>query len=458
MNNRTLLFFLSFLSIVTVLIASQSISATCFLLFTLAVGFIVILSTCENKDYKFVVNVFLLSFVVIAIETLLQWLGIEANMASFADDDNDQFKFWTESLRGVSVSSPEVLFKECIRDNVYYENGGYYFYIQLIAYISSHYFDGNHLLTQMYGSSVFGMLSSVFIFHILRKYLTTDKACKYALIYVLLTPVLPDCIMIHRDPVISFLYLVLIYLWLCRKFTPVNFIMQAAIILILINLRLQHGLFAITFLVLSIFSLQNSLKWVYVGSMIALIIVYGISFADYIFMTATDTFLYYDNFTNEQLDGLNTGLGRFVYTLPTPVKEIAQIFFLQLQFPSWGALQKSTNIYQFIIGTHSFVICVFWFYVFSFSVVAMLKYKFKNLPALLKYGLIVFLSFLLLNTSALEVRRVVCVYPILYLVYIYYHNMLASKLFIHNVKRTYALVYVALCLVYFSASVIIGGL
>lgn len=452
MNNRSLLFFLSFLSIVTVLIVSQSISATCFLLFTLAVGFIVILSTCENKDYKVVVNVFLFSFIVIAIETLLQWLGIEANMASFADDDNDQFKFWTESLRGVSVSSPEILFKECIRDNVYYENGGYYYYIQLIAYISSHYFDGNHLLTQMYGSSVFGVLSSVFIFYVLRKYLTTDKAHKYALIYILLTPVLPDCIMIHRDPIISFFYLVLIFLWLCREFTPINFIIQVAIILVLINLRLQHGLFATTFLILSIFNSQKKLRWVYVGAMIVVSIVYGLAFTDYLFITVADTFTYYERYTNEQLDIINSGLGRYVYMLPSPIKEVAQVFFLQLQFPSWDSLVKSTNIFEVILGFHKLAIKVLWFYFFAYIIMSIFKKGVKQIPSQLIIASIVSLIFLFLNSSQLDLRRVICVYPIIFCLYIFYKENVCSDEQSQRFSSYYVILYSSLCLAYFILS------
>lgn len=453
MNNNGVLFSISILSIVAVFIVSGSFSAASFLVFTLFFGSSVILLTCKDKqDFSFVMRVYLIAFSVIAIETLLQWLGNDANMTTFADDDNDQYKFWTASLRGVSVSSPFILFKECIIDNIYYENGGYYYYIQLIAYISSHYFDGNHLMTQMLGSSVFGMLSSVFVFYLLRNYLTKEKAYKYSLVYVLLTPMLPDCLMIHRDPIISFFYLILIYLWLCKRFGILNFAFQIAIILVLINFRLQHGLFAITFLMLSILGQKSRTKWVYIGVFAAMFVLYGIAFADYIMMTVADTFIYYDNFTNEQLDVINSGLGRYVYMLPSPVKEIAQVFFLQLQFPSWDGIIKATNFYEGVIGFHKFIIKILWFYVFSFIIVSIIKKGFKKIPSHLIIAGIISLAFLFLNSSHLDLRRVICMYPIIFIIYVYYKEYVCSYKMTKSFIMNYSIFYSTLCLVYFVLS------
>lgn len=445
------LFIVALIEVLTVFIVSQSIASSLFLLLTLALGYSIILLTSGGNKTD-IIKVFLISFCVITFFTVIQWLGNEASINIFSDEDNDQFKFWTASQRGASALSIRQLYKECIVDNIYLKNGGYYLYIQTIAFFATKISDGNHLLLQHFGTATAGILSSIFIYHILKRFCLPKNVVKYSIVYMLLTPIILGSIVLTRDAIITFFYSIIIYLWICKEPSVKIVLLQTIICIVLSNLRLQHGLFALAFVVLSILTSTKKIKYVYVAGFIGILLVYGLTMFDTLIYSVVDTFEYYDNYTDDFLDSVNSGLGRYVFMLPSPIKEVAQVFFLQLQFPSWGAMSNANNFYHFLTGFLRFVINVFWFYIFCYVISGLCAFKIKQLPKTLVYGLLLFLFFLILNSSALELRRVICVYPIMFSTYVFYKDFVSSSLFNLNVKKIYSFIYISLGLFYFVAT------
>lgn len=448
------LLFVAFAVIVFEYIISASIASAALSTFILCVGLLLVfLTKLDSREKSSLLYIFLISFSIVTIATVVRWLGNEASGPLFFNDANDQYKFWLASQEGAKRGSIKAIYDSCIANNIYLKNGGYYFYIQSLGFIAQRYFDGNHLLLQQLGTSFSLIFSSIFIFLILRKFSKPENVARYSLYYIALTPVIIDSIGLHRDSLISLFYIILIYFWLCRNLSLVNFIIQIVLCLILINFRLQHGLFAIIFLLLPFLRARRLSTWFYILAIVIAFVVYGISFLDMLVISVNDTFEYYGETTSDSLDNINSGLGRYVYMLPHPIKEIVQVFWLQMQFPAWLPMANAKNIYLLSIGILAFVIYVFWFYMFTYTVTLVCKKK-TTIPKQLKIGILIFFVFILLNSSNLTLRRVICVYPMLFVIYAYLKSYYNNPDFTKRFKSTFILGYSVLCFIYviFSAT------
>ena len=436
---------------------SSSIASVAFSAFILALGLIIIQTTkLKAQEKSALVIVFFAAFSIVTIATVVRWLGNEASGSLFFNDANDQYKFWIASQEVSRYHSIKEIYKSCVIDNIYLRNGGYYFYIQSLSYIAEKYFDGNHLLLQQLGTSFSAILSSIFIFLILRKYSSPAKIVKCSLMYLALTPIIIDSIGLHRDSIISFFYIVIFYFWLCRSITISSFIIQIILCLILINIRFQHGLFAIVFVLVSLIRTKSRTKWLYFAGLAIIISIYGLSFFDLLVSSVYDTFDYYGDVTSYSLESINSGLGRYVYRLPHPFKEIAQLLWLQLQFPAWHPIANANNFYLYILGAWAFIINIFWFYLFCYTFAAIIKKRKDRVPEELKICLLLFVVFIFLNSSNLDLRRVVCVYPLLFTVYCFINSFRFEVSFSKRFNQLFYAGYGIICMAYILMSAIHG--
>lgn len=435
-------------------IFSQSFAVSFFLLLSLALGGIMVFALCPvNINRKDLFDVYYISFCVFVFLTTIQWLGNDINTA-FNVEENDQYRFWLASQSN-GTASLSMIYKECIIDNIYIENGGYYFYLRAIAYFADHFFDGNHLLLQQLTSAVPGIYISIFLFFIISKLTSSERIKGYALSGILLTPLLTNSVGLHRDSLIAFLYVVIIYIWICKPLNAKNVIIQLLLAFLMISLREQHGFFAFSFVGLSLISSRSSSsRSLYVIAFLILFLALGSSIIVNVISNFQDTVTYYDDFRNKALSGVNSGLGRHIYSLPTPIKQVAQILVLQMQFPSWAPLASATNFYYVIMGLVILAVNVFWFYVFIYTVLSIRKFGLKGIPFIIKLALLVFIGFVILNCSNLDLRRVVCVYPLLFMAYVYYRENITDCFFNRNIKRNYTIAYLMLVAIYYGATIL----
>lgn len=445
-----LLLITSVLVLLIVYFISGSFASLLMSVLTLFLGGILILLLGKSrKERSDMITVMLVASVVFTLATIMNYLDIIANYSSFADLGNDNYSFYLASLDGVGAYSLQEIFNECIIQNIHYENGGYFFYIKALAYLSSKIADGNHLLLQQLGTAMPSILSSIVLYGILSKYCPTSKAVRYTCLFMVLSPLILHSVGIHRDAMIAFFYFVLIYLWLIKDFSLKIGLLQFAISIILFFFREQHGLFAASFIIVSILSSHGQKRIVYIFSIIALIGIFGASFLmEMISNNLAETNDYYYNLRADKLSGLSSGIGRFIYMLPSPIKEVAQIFFLQLRFPPWLALSEANNISAVVLGLLSFFISFSWFFVFIFTVISVIKKGINYLPKKLFYGLILLFFFLLLSSSNLDSRRVVCMYPLMYVSYVYYNEFVLSNKWVLTFRHRYIFVYFGFCLLY----------
>ena len=222
----------------------------------------------------------------------------------------------------------------------------------------------------------------------------------------------------------------------------------------IIYLREQHGYFAFSFIGLSIISSGPSSRYLYVIAFFVLILAFGSSIIVKVINNFQDTVAFYEDFRSNALSGINSGLGRHIYSLPTPLKQIAQILVLQMQFPSWAPLAAATNFYYVIMGFVILAVDIFWFYVFIYTAFSIKQFGVKSVPLKIKLSLLVFIGFVVLNCSNLDLRRVVCVYPLLFLAYVYFRENVTTILFNKIIRQNYTIVYLLLIVVYYTATLI----
>lgn len=441
-----------FLTAFLVFIVSSSFASATFVAFCLLIGLLLCFSCSKDSFFRQNSKVFLVVFVCYVILAIIQYLDITNSIAVFADTDNDHYLFWLESQEGAKSSSFLQVFNRCIINNEYVENGGYYFYIQTLAYYAQHLFDGNSLMLQLLGTFFPGMLSAIVFYQLLNNYVDSQSARKYALLYVLLTPALSVCFGIHRDAWIAFFYLCLIYLWLVKGFSVKTLILQLVITIILLSLRIQNGLFSVVFIFLTLISSKKKYRWLFYSILGVVLIAYGAVFYTIVNDEMLNTMVYYEQLAEESLNNVDDGLGRLVYQLPSPIKEVAQVIVLQMQFPPWLSIVQSNTFYGQIIGFLQLLINVFWLYIFTFTVFMFIKKKFlRTVSSDWAWFFLLFFVFIFLNSANLVLRRVVCIYPCLFLLFVYLKTTSVSKSENSMFSPFYILGYSLLCVTYLVA-------
>ncbi len=369
-------------------------------------------------------------------------------MSDWADEFNDNYQFYLISESAKRYHSIKELFSYIIIDNIYYQMGGHYFYVSLLSYLGYTYFDGNSIILQYIGTGLSAVIGVIFLFKILASIVDIEKANKYTLLYAILSPFLFVSISIWRDTSIAAFYTILIYLTFCRNYNIIVFLLQILIAFILTYYRLEHALFATIFIFASLVLVNQKSRWVYVLIVLGILVTVGTSLLDETTMTYTETTEHYTNRTNYRVGKLTTGIGRYLFLLPSPIKEVAQIIFSQMRFPPWFEISRSKNTCDVILGIIEMFGIVYWFRVFCMSIFCTIRQKFKAIPT--KYIIAVSIFFLMIIAclSEPEMRRFMCVYPLLYMFYIYSKEYIIPPDVLRNFDNKYLAFYGCLCTVY----------
>ena len=457
MRNDFLLI-LSFIVVVMVYMASSSSASVMLSVATLLLGwFMIVLFVKSGKERIEMTTAMLMSFVVFTIAAILQYFDYVADYGNFAKEGNDNYFFYITSMEGEGASSIGKLFNKTVIQNIHYENGGYFFYIKTLAYLAWLHADGNNILLQQLGTVLPSILSSVVLYAILSKYCPANKTFGYTCSFMVLSPLILHSVGIHRDAMVALLYFILIYLWLCKDFSLKVGVLQVLFAYVLYFFREQHGLFALSFVVVSSISTRKQPRLVYVIAVMVLIAIIGVTKLSNMLSTSLmETNEFYEDLRSDHLSGLSIGIGRYIYMLPSPIKEIAQISFLQLRFPPWLTLSEANNFPAVILGLLSFAVAFYWFFVFSVTLVSLVMKGYRCLPTKLILGLLLLFAFLFLNSANLDSRRVVCMYPLMFIPFVYYKEYILQEYTIAAFKRNYVLIYMSICFLYLAVKVSVG--
>ena len=309
-------------------------------------------------------------------------------------------------------------------------------------------FDGNNILLQLMGSVLFGAFISVILYRIFLLYFNSQKSFKYALLYSLCSAVAYYSFKYYRDIHIAFFYILSIYVVL-NKMSIKGIVILLCNIIIVWQLRREHGVFLIVFLTYYIFNSIKKNPLVTILFFVILAIVFFVYFAN-VFDSIKESMEGYE-VRSYLADGLKgNSFGAVIYRFPSPVKEVFLVINSQIQpFPSWHLLEDSKNIYSAIVSLIEIVRGVFWFVIVCSIFVWLFAYKaMKKVPLNFKYLMFIVLVFLFANTSNMTERRLICVYPIIFLLYVWLKEKVIHYKAYFTTKKNVVYLYISLCLIY----------
>lgn len=431
-------------------------SSTATLLFSFFIYFVgVLTSWCAGRrsGRHEVISLFCLVFTAYVFLAINHYLGYSSDWGGFAQDWRDEYKFYQMAVQNEHLSVPEI-FKKSFVDRAYLEYGGYVFYISALSSLAFQWFDGNHLLLQFLGTVAFGALTTIFVFKSIELYVDRRRAFWFTLMFMLCSVFVLYSYTLLRDVLIAFFYSVGFYLALVSRFRRSYFVVLVMVVVnaVLWELRFESGLF------FSLITLYASYQ-VFKGNALALGVLGVLAlflFLAVLYSNVLDAVSALDNYSQFTLD--KTGekedsFAKYLYQLPSGIKHAAILLNSQIQpFPSWGAAQAANNVYQFAGGVVQVIASYFWFVVFVSLVFWLADGRYyRIIPPELKFLGLVCVVFILLNTANMTSRRIMCVYPVLYLIYVYFLTNVVSKRSAYRALGLAAMIYMFMVVVYLLA-------
>ena len=432
-----MLYLLLTLTILAASFITGSFAAAVFSIIIIAIGYIYCKETrigC-SKDAQ---TVYFVTFVVVTILILVRVADIgisETNYENLFKTGGDEDGYFEKSQIAAKQSSfwaavPNItntLLTSYVGDPIsFITSPGYHMYLGLVGYISNHLFYGNDIIVQLLGSCLFGCLLSVILFKILALYFPSHKARNYALIGIIFTAFMHYSASLLRDIHITFFFGLIFYIIL-QPFSIKNLTKAILIILLTASFRVWSALFMIVFISYYLYRrFNNKMVTVVFISLIALVFIFIMALP--LIDDAMERLLIASrNFESKIVE--ESGYLQILNSFPTPIKETAIIASSFITpFTAWNELSLSDNLFHTIF---KFTIVV---YEFSWFLIIWLTVKWctinkglKKLPSLLLWLLIIVVAYFYVSTSEFTVRRTMCMYPLIYLAFVYLKEYAISK-------------------------------
>ncbi len=431
------------------LTGSTSIAISLLFFMTLGTAISFWLSTGNTKDSQNLVRIFLAVYSIYALFSVIGYLDFKAINDFFLNPDQvDFYGFGNILSKNENFSQ---IFQECFVLRIHEENEAAYFIFGSIGFIANKYFDGNSILLQSLHVSFLAMILNLFLYRTILFHTHRAQALNYTLLFAFFSPLIFYSPWILRDVHIALLYAMGIYI-MHTRFTIKRLLLFIPLIIITLEFRLEMGLFYFFMPVFYIYfrgKHSHNYKillpsFIFIGiALLGLVLNFLIDSIN----SALGSFEGYSNYTEENL---GEGLGAMLYELPEGLKQIAIVLFSQITpFPAWGKFLVSDTIYEYVI---SFIECsgaIFWSCIFLFMCFSFANGKIrKQLSKENIVVLIIVLAFLLGNSSEMNTRRILCIYPLIFILYLNIRQMLPNSKRRHYSYSSVA-VYSALSLIYF---------
>lgn len=444
-------FLLSLVVILGITLYDQTSAVFIFLLIfqLIGIGLVYLLTKSSKNIRRDLFLLFFIGFTIYMVFAFSAFLSYEEANGFYRGPDQQDFYMIGNSL-GHSNSIQEI-FRKCFIERIHLAPEGAYFTFGSLAFIANNYFDGNSVLFQIINVSFLALLINLFIYKILLFYVDRKSALKYTLYYLLFAYILARSPWIVRDIHITLLFVIAIYLVHLRfslKILILLFILQ----IITIEFRFEHGL-AFTFFPIVFLYLKGGgykyrkIYYTLLTFILIVIFTYTLNYIINTFESIRLTVEYYTNRTTERIEDAE-GFGTILYNLPIGLEQLSLVFFSQISpFPPWyGLMQASETFIQIIHGVVKGIAPIFWGYV-VYVVITNIKYYYKKLSRLTIWLIIFMIIFLFVNTIEIDVRRIMCVYPIMYIPFTYIHSQKTRNKKIKTIVQ-YMAIYLGLLFLY----------
>lgn len=299
-------------------------------------------------------------------------------------------------------------------------NGLFNVGIALWAYIANHFLDGTSVFHLTLFQTLFGVLASIEIYKIYTLYFEPKKAVKYTCVFALLSLFHLYSIVIIRDIVIAYFYMLGLRMIMGKPKVSDIYILLLVMI-ITTGVRLYTGLFFGVFIMFWLYKLVKDKKYasyriVFVPIIIVGVMFVGAAFASSVLVESAAGEIESYNTKYSELSGAVAQLRK----LPIGVRHVAILFFSQLPFDSFRSLSLSNSFSNYYLSILAIVYKIFGFVVFyGLMYYCFIKGFFKKMSFNDKWVMIIMLIFIAITLSThIDVRRCMEAYPIFALLFI----------------------------------------
>ena len=312
-------------------------------------------------------------------------------------------------------------------------------------------YDGVTAYSLALTSVLFGILSSITLFRIISRYFNDKKAYTYTLIFSILSLFHFYSVVVVRDVVVAFFYLLSIEIILKKRFTLVRLIMLIVIMLITWGVRLYSGLFLNLLILFYVYTSIKRSGAIMVLLIPLLLITIGLLIysSSSVIERSVDEIDLYSEFTYERASESH-GLIYRLLVLPPVIKQIALTLYSQITpFPPHLSLLSSNTFSQYYMSTMVIIYEVWWFSVsISLLYILFIKRTFFTLPNNDKLLILIAYAFIIANTAHPDIRRMMPVYPILYLFYLIFKYKIFDLEWFKFKQKQIMLAYISLLVLY----------
>lgn len=322
-------------------------------------------------------------------------------------------------------------------------NGLYNTYIQCWAAIGNRHLGGASVFYMTLAQTLFGVLCSVVLYRIISERYP-KKAVKLTVTFSCCSLFLFYSSVIIRDIIVALFFLFALD-YLTKEFKIRRFFLLILFAFIVWGVRLYSGLFY--FIFPATYLILRITRGVGKRATMTMLVVLGLMVLPVVAVTAlgeqTQAELEeYDEFSaNRNVNGLFNKLSK----LPPGAKQLALTLFSQLTpFPPHSILMSATTFSQFYMGLDCIVYEFFWFFVFyMLAYLCIVKGKHKTLSREELILLMIALLYIVANTAHPDIRRMMPVYPIIFLINLKVLDS-CSEYEVVNAKRILRILYAAL--------------
>lgn len=322
------------------------------------------------------------------------------------------------------------------------------------ALITTNIFDEpNSLLIQKLQIVFLSAMVIVLVYNLTVKYLSAKQAWGATIAFGLLSHIMVFSGIFMRDIHMVFIYSMGFYI-LLNKWKPINILVLVLLGFIAWHIRSHNGLFFICFIALYVYlHIRNKQPKIAKFLFVSTIILTGALVLFFNFTAVTgdtsDELSTYQNYHEEQLQE-SSGLTSLILRAPIYMRPMLMISLSQIYpFPVYrGMYVNYIDTYQYLL----FPLCIaqiFWIYVWIFLLYGFYRKSYRAfIPLDLRFCLLVALVYLVAaGATSYEFRRLMAVYPIMFLgAAIFYYRLPEQKVKMLKKRTTWG--YISIFVVY----------
>ena len=295
----------------------------------------------------------------------------------------------------------------------------YGLYMQNMSAWANNDLGGSSVLFLTLCNTIFGIVTSLYLFKIIRINSDSQTAFKYAILFTALSPFLFYSCVVIRDIIITCFFTIATYIILL-PYKSRRIILLLLLAVLAWGVRLFSGLFLLSFVFIYLFnSMSGSKKYIIT---LPILIIAGVLMASSLlestlYEQTMDEMEMYSEFSVVQSDG---GLTAKLSSLPFGIKQIALLLFSPIRpFPPFSAYYDADTFSRIFISTIYLINGLFWYFIFyNVAIGLFISRYWKRVSASKKVIFIASLIFLLANMAHPDIRRSMPVFPFLYLLYV----------------------------------------